>query len=626
LFLIKSSQVVRNSKEEEEEEKQKTMKRFMVVGDSWMIRGIIVPVVVIVFFQFLGHRRSVTTTTTAWSQCSKEDGGGMCPDNTTCCSTERSGISACIPVVHAGGPRDEPTGKCCGDNSNTGCRFGYECALSSSLSSSLSSYYNTDDSISIHMNKTMPMTMTTIKTKNEVSTDLNEEETPTATIINNNNNNFNNINNVTVKYSRYCKVTKETLLFDPSALDIPRYNLCRTPSKLQDIYGFPIEVPSGQGDSDGDGDGDSGGYHRYNKYYNDSNNDSNNNNDDLYHLAYYSNVGSITPQLNEDGGDDSGEDKEFVKFEGVEKAIIIIHGSLRDADDYFCTGLSLIQKENDINTNTNDNVMIIAPKFLSVDDKDKDHDDDRFLVWADQVEAYGSFLWHPYRYGADAANAPISSYTALDILVEYLVTAIDRFPMLQDITLVGHSAGGQMLQRWALLSNNPAWNTMNIRVVVANPNSYCYLDDRRWLAPVTETETANAPSHIHDTKDYAMVEYHTERKNHTPTQNNNKIFRRPTNDILDSTSCPEYNKWLWGLEGGGELSCSYRDNAVAEIGSTKAIAERYPFRNVVSTQILFVSIYIYIYIYIYIHISITTLILIHSFIRIHASILLFCFQ
>ncbi|OEU20707.1 hypothetical protein FRACYDRAFT_234339 [Fragilariopsis cylindrus CCMP1102] len=493
------------------------MKRFIVVGDSWMIRGIIVPIAIIIFFQFLGHRRSVTTTC-AWSQCSKEDGGGMCPDNTTCCSTERSGISACIPV-----------------------------------------------------------TLTKIMTKNEVVADLDEEETSTTSI---NATNNRNINDVPAENYRYCKASKETLLFDPSAQNLPRYNLCRIPSEFQEIYGFPIKVSPGQGDSDGGSDSDSGGYHRYNKYYSDTHNgngngNGNNNNDDLYHLAYYSNVGSITPQLNEDG-DDSGENEEFVKFEGAEKAIIIIHGSLRDADDYFCTGLSLIQEEKEIYTNTNDNVMIIAPKFLSVDDKDEDYDDDRFLVWADQVKAYGSFLWHPYRYGADATNAPISSYAALDNLVEYLVTATDRFPKLQNITLVGHSAGGQMLQRWALLSNSPAWNTMNIRTVVANPNSYCYPDDRRWLAPVTETETdteteietgtetetANTPIHTHDTKSYAMVKYHSERKNHTPTQTSNKIFRRPTTDILDSTSCPEYNKWLWGLEGGGELPCSYRDNAV----------------------------------------------------------------
>ena len=458
--------------------------------------------------------------------------------------------------------------------------------------------------------------MTKIMTKNEVVAGLDEKEQSTTSI---NTTNNKNINDVPAENYRYCKASKETLLFDPSAQNLPRYNLCRIPSEFQEIYGFPIEVSPGQGDSDDGSDSDSGVYHRYNKYYSDTHNGNGNGNDDLYHLAYYSNVGSITPQLNEDG-DDSGENEEFVKLEGAEKAIIIIHGSLRDADDYFCTGLSLIQEEKEIYTNTNDNVMIIAPKFLSVDDKDEDYDDDRFLVWADQVEAYGSFLWHPYRYGADATNAPISSYAALDKLVEYLVTAIDRFPKLQNITLVGHSAGGQMLQRWALLSNSPAWNTMNIRTVVANPNSYCYPDDRRWLAPVTETETdteteietgtetetANTPIHTHDTKSYAMVEYHSERKNHTPTQTSNKIFRRPTKDILDSTSCPEYNKWLWGLEGGGELPCSYRDNAVEEIGSIKAIAERYSFRDVVSTSRIFVSRSYYIYIYIYIHIYIHT--------------------
>ena len=126
-------------------------------------------------------------------------------------------------------------------------------------------------------------------------------------------------------------------------------------------------------------------------------------------------------------------------------------------------------------------------------------------------------------------------------------------------TCYHQSAGGQTLQRWALLSNSPAWNTssVGIRVVVANPRSYAYLDDRRWLAPNPEEQGQN-------------------------NNDDTEIFRRPTANNGIDTYCPWYNHWLWGLEDGGELPCPYRDSAVAQVGSAAAIAKRYASRNVVS--------------------------------------------
>ena len=97
---------------------------------------------------------------------------------------------------------------------------------------------------------------------------------------------------------------------------------------------------------------------------------------------------------------------------------------------------------------------------------------------------------------------------------------------------------------------------MDIRIVVANPRSYAYLDDRRWFAPDSEDGRDN---------------------------DNNEVFRRPTQKDGLHTQCPWYNNWLWGLESGGELICPYRDSAVAEVGSAAAIAKRYASRNVVSS-------------------------------------------
>lgn len=208
------------------------------------------------------------------------------------------------------------------------------------------------------------------------------------------------------------------MAFDPLARDTPRYDLCRIPEGTTKLYGFPVKSspdaaePSNtntktMGDNDPDDD------------------------DDVFHLAYFSNLGPIALRGNDNV---KGEPNET-----VEQAVIVIHGSLRDAEDYFCAGLSLIQ-DGDNNGTT----MILAPKFASVRDNLAEtygsYNDYKFLEWDDYAEANDEFLWHTWRYGSDAANAPISSFAALDQFVQTLVDeTYGRFPNLQQITLAGHS-------------------------------------------------------------------------------------------------------------------------------------------------------------------------------------------
>ena len=115
-------------------------------------------------------------------------------------------------------------------------------------------------------------------------------------------------------------------------------------------------------------------------------------------------------------------------------------------------------------------------------------------------------------------------------------------------------AGGQTLQRWSLLSDSPAWNNIDIRVVAANARSYAYLDGRRWLAETSSQSDSN------------------------------EVFRLPTSNDEVHNHCPWYNHWLWGLEDGGEVFCPYRDTAVEKGGSEAAIAKRYASRDVVSCR------------------------------------------
>ena len=70
----------------------------------------------------------------------------------------------------------------------------------------------------------------------------------------------------------------------------------------------------------------------------------------------------------------------------------------------------------------------------------------------------------------------MSSYRALDVLLQYLR---DALPTLSAITVAGHSAGGQLVQRYAAVGVAPGEDDLAYRFVVANPSSYAYFDGRR---------------------------------------------------------------------------------------------------------------------------------------------------
>lgn len=205
-----------------------------------------------------------------------------------------------------------------------------------------------------------------------------------------------------------CMPTNDTMQNDPWAREAPRYKLCRVPKSMQGLLGFPILASS-----------------EYVSVHNRSDNENRSN--DIFNLGYYSSHGSIT----------ANEKMHAL----IHTAVIIIHGSLRDADDYFCTGLSLLQGP-DTEIDIDRNVLVLAPWFASVNDEYphvSNATTPQMLVWDDVVRADDSFYWHTWRYGANANNAPISSFDALDKILEYLVSSNDQFPNLERISLVGHS-------------------------------------------------------------------------------------------------------------------------------------------------------------------------------------------
>jgi pimeloyl-ACP methyl ester carboxylesterase len=233
--------------------------------------------------------------------------------------------------------------------------------------------------------------------------------------------------------------------------------------------------------------------------------------------AYLSNMGSI--------------DSTSERFHHVTTAVILIHGSLRNPDDYLCCAAASIP-----DTLKSDNALLLAPWFLAPEDGMVNVTGSG-LISPLRWTARGVDVEHTWRYGADALGTNVSSFDVIDRMVEILSY---KLPLLESIVIVGHSAGGQFAQRWGLLSNTNFDNLdFHIRIVAANPKSYAYLDGRRWMQDGT--------------------------------------FRQP--NPAEAEHCVTYNKWQWGWDDG--VDAPYKDRAIQEAGGIDAVVARYATRDVI---------------------------------------------
>ncbi|CAB9528001.1 expressed unknown protein [Seminavis robusta] len=432
----------------------------------------------------------------AYKQCAPEDGGGICPDHSTCCPTGTPGVSSCISA------KVGETGTCCSDDGLgvTGCPTGYEC-------------------------KKRGQDQQTEKRKLRSTS---QQQVPFE--INSNSNNQSDL---------YChRLDPDYDGPRPKPLAVPRYKLCALPHKvLTQVYGLPMNEDVSPGIATTSSD-TAGVVESSKKKKN---------------VAYFSTMGSL----------DSHNPSDLKNHQRVKTALIMIHGSGRTAEDYLYGAVSSLPKEQQDPNNAT--ILVLSPWFLDPQD-DKYLDDSsngdinsqqqqqqndnipvplppHTLRWIEN----GDVLAHTWRYGAPAIHSNnISSFDAMDRMVETLVALQNknnRFPALERILVAGHSAGGQFVQRWALLSNSPAWKSAKvaIRSIPANPRCFAYLDDRRF---VYDSDNDNSMS-----------------------------FQRPSNATI--VSCPDYNEWIWGLDPGGDVVAPYKDHAIAAAGGIQALSHRY---------------------------------------------------
>lgn len=154
--------------------------------------------------------------------------------------------------------------------------------------------------------------------------------------------------------------------------------------------------------------------------------------------------------------------------------VLSMHGAQQNADDYYDRTIAA----QNLAGEDGDSTLVIAPQFLTETDIDAFSLNSDYLYWS-------SGGWISGSNSRDEDSNPraerIPSYEVLDSLIVRVKEAI---PTIKFITLVGHSAGAQLVHRMALSSPLAIEQSLDarLRFIVANPSSYVYLDNKRRVA------------------------------------------------------------------------------------------------------------------------------------------------
>lgn len=198
----------------------------------------------------------------------------------------------------------------------------------------------------------------------------------------------------------------------------------------------------------------------------------------------------------------------------VRTVVVSMHGSERNACDY--AGYAV---DSASAAGTLESTLVVAPMFAASDDLSDG--DTSTLYWTDSSDGW--------RSGEASLSDPlsrpwtISSFAALD----ELVAAVDdtaKFPNLTRVVVAGHSAGGQVVNRYSLGTPGPSGDdTVDVHYVVMNPSSYMYLSADRFT---------------------------------------DRGFGIPTAGQI--AQCPEYDQYKYGMEGRNDYMSSLDAEAMIQ--------------------------------------------------------------
>jgi len=226
--------------------------------------------------------------------------------------------------------------------------------------------------------------------------------------------------------------------------------------------------------------------------------------------------------------------------ENITRALVFVHGILRDADNHFRTALAAGFLAGALN-----DTVIVAPRFASnssAPGNKAGNCHDAMVVdeanWVCDTQRTDS--WRSG--GTELGNDKLSSFAFMDEILRHLARK-ELFPNLRAIVVAGHSAGGVFVIRYEMLNQVHSKLGVPVSYIVSNPSTYAYVDDLRPTAnALPTTVAAGAPGYSppRSPAEPAFVAYG------------------------DAKNCTQFNTWPFGLNGRTGYSSELTDEQVTE--------------------------------------------------------------
>jgi pimeloyl-ACP methyl ester carboxylesterase len=199
------------------------------------------------------------------------------------------------------------------------------------------------------------------------------------------------------------------------------------------------------------------------------------------------------------------------KNDKIMRALVVVHGQGRDADNYFRTALAATFLAGAF-----DDTIVIAPRFASNNGTGcRDVLATNEVNWSCSGDSWRSG-------GVSISNKDLTSYDFMDEILRKL-SRKDVFPNLKGIVVTGHSAGGQFVTRYEMANLVNDKLGVPVAYVVANPSSYAYLDPER------------------------------------PTGTNNELRA-----FGDARNCTTYDSWPYGLKNRTGYAAKLSDDQLKQ--------------------------------------------------------------
>jgi pimeloyl-ACP methyl ester carboxylesterase len=153
----------------------------------------------------------------------------------------------------------------------------------------------------------------------------------------------------------------------------------------------------------------------------------------------------------------------------VKTLLVVVHGNSRNADDYARYAIEAAQKQGTLGS-----TLVVAPWFKT----ESETTSSTRLHWGSDGWKSGDKSY---------SNSDLSSFDVTDKLLAQATKA--KFPNLTRIAVIGHSAGGQFVNRYA--AGSRATLPVPVRYIGANPSSYMYWTPQRNGRDLTSSEKSS---------------------------------------------------------------------------------------------------------------------------------------